>query len=431
MNIKIKDILLINPDHTTQVANIFIVGERIAHIGVNAPKDFMCDFLIDGKNKLAVPGFINTHTHAYMSGFRNWVDDFPTHDLIFNRIASAEDRLTPDDAYPLALLSILEMIQSGITCFVDMHKFPEASITAANDVNITAVVARMLSGQDKDEISSKKQLAEAIQEYQDFKYHGHIHFMLAPHSVYKCGKEYLSYVSKVAEMHNLGVHIHLSESKKEVIDCLGNYHETPVKLAEKCGLLSKSTIAAHCVHLSEEDFKILVKNKVNVSVNTCSDLKLGYGIAPVVHMKDLGMNLCLGTEGIAYNNSLNMLREMQFTSLIHKGSYQATDVITAHDVFDMATINGARALGLQKEIGQLSRGYKADIAIFDLDEISLTPLGDPISALCYSSTGLQADTVICNGQVVLYNKEFTDIDIFKLKDQVVQTITDKIYQITD
>ena len=434
--IKIKDIMLINPDHTIQTANIFIVDEKIAHIGINAPKDFRCDYLIDGRDKLAVPGFINTHTHAYMSGFRNWVDGISYYDL-HRRLYLIEELLSPEDAYTLSLLSILEMIKSGITCFADVHKFPEATVTAATDMNMSAIVSRNLSGENSEE--GDKQLEEAIEEYNKFKDNEHYHFMLAPESIYSCRKQYLHKISAVAKKYNLGIHSALSISREEVINCLGMYHQTPIEVFEECELLSNNTTIAHCTYPSDRDIDILSSTNTNVSINTCSSLKLGNELSPVSQMKSSGINLCLGTNGAAANNSLNMLREMQFTSLLSNSrvpdssniNYNNNEKLSTHEVFDMATINGAKALGLGDKIGKLERGYNADIAIFDLEDISFTPLNDPISALCYATAGITAHTVICNGKIVLYEKQFTDIDTFKLIDNVMQIITDKIYQIRD
>lgn len=413
MGILIKNILAVMPDMSVVKTNVCIDGEIICAVG-DIPVGFETDTVIDGENKLMTPGFVNAHTHAYMTPFRNWADDLGFSTWLFERIMPAEDKMTDIDSYWGAMLSCVEMIKSGTTCFLDMHMHPTTSVKAALDSGMRAVVSRGLTGGMDDVEGGARRLAEALSEYDACYKFPTIGFMLAPHAPYSCDEAYLCDIASYAADMGLGIHTHLSESRSEVCDCIEKYGVSPIGLFDRCGLLSEKTVAAHCVHLSDEDIELLAARGVNVAVNTVSNLKLGNGIARVPDMLKAGINLCLGTDGASSNNSLSMLREMQLVSLVHKGVREDPLAVTARDAFAMATVNGARALGLGGKTGEIAPGRLADLAIFDLDTPALNPLGDPCAALCYSSAGVNADTVIINGKIVLQDGEFTLIDVQKV-----------------
>lgn len=417
MGIQIKDILAVMPDMSTQRTNVCIEGDSILSLG-DIPQEFHAETTIDGAGKLLTPGFINAHTHAYMTPFRNWADDLDFSTWLFDRIMPAEDKMTEIGAYWGAMLSCMEMIKSGTTCFLDMHMHPTSSVKAALDSGMRAVISRGLSGGMDDVDGGARRLAEALSEYDACHKFPTIGFMLAPHAPYSCDEAYLCDISAYAKEMGLGIHTHLSESRSEVENCREKYGVSPIGLFDRCGLLNEKTVAAHCVHLSDEDIELLAARRVNVAVNTGSNLKLGNGVARVPDMMKAGINLCLGTDGASSNNSLNMLREMQLVSLIHKGVREDPLAVTARDAFAMATSGGARALGLEGKTGAVAEGMLADLAIFSLDTPALCPLGDPIAALCYSSAGVNADTVIVNGKIVLKNGEFTRMDMQRVKFNV-------------
>lgn len=417
MGILIKDILAVMPDMSARRTNVCIENEKILSID-NIPEDFSADTVINGERKLLTPGFINAHTHAYMTPFRNWADDLDFSTWLFDRIMPAEDKMTEIGAYWGAMLSCMEMIKSGTTCFLDMHMHPTSSVKAALDSGMRAVISRGLSGGEDDVEGGARRLAEALSEYDACHKFPTIGFMLAPHAPYSCDEAYLCDISAYAKDMGLGIHTHLSESRSEVENCMEKYGVSPIGLFDRCGLLNEKTVAAHCVHLSDEDIALLAERGVSVAVNTGSNLKLGNGIARVPDMQKAGINLCLGTDGASSNNSLSMLREMQLVSLIHKGFREDPLAVSARDAFAMATTGGAKALGLEGKTGAVEEGYFADLAIFDLDTPALNPLGDPVAAMCYSSAGVNADTVIINGKVVLKDGEFTRIDIQRVKFNV-------------
>lgn len=421
MSILIKDILAVLPDKSAKKVSVLIEGERISNVFESPDNTVQADEILPGEGKLLLPGFINAHTHAYMSPFRNWADDLDFNTWLFERIMPAENKMISEDAYWGALLSSMEMIKSGVTCFLDMHMHPQSSVKAALDIGMRAVISRGLSGGADDPDGGERRLREALDEYTACRDNPTLGFMLAPHAPYSCDEGYLREISAVAKEHGLGIHTHLSESRGEVANCIEKYGVSPIGLFDRCELLSNRTVSAHCVHLSDDDIALLADRGVRVAVNTGSNLKLGNGIAPVPKLQAAGVNLCLGTDGASSNNSLSILRELQLITLIHKGTLENPLAVSAHEAFDMATVNGAKALGLGGKAGEIAAGCLADLAMFDLSEPALNPLGDPVAAMCYSSSGICAETVIINGKIVMKNSSFTGIDEERVRFEVEKT----------
>ncbi len=415
MNIHIKNILATIPvDNEISLINtdIFIQDDIIVSIK-DLPKDFKADTVIDGKNKLCIPGLINCHTHSYMSVFRNLADDVSFSEWLFNQVMPREDKLTDSDANIGASLAMVEMIKSGTTCFNDMQMHIMQTTKAAEDIGMRGVISRGLVGSNNDE-GGKTRIAQAFEEMNMYKNSPLLTFMLGPHAPYTCDDEYLKTVAKTAIQNNLGIHIHLAESENEIETIKKQYNCTPIQLAEKCGLFDTRCIAAHCVQLTDNDIEILKAKNVSVATNPASNMKLGNGFAPIEKLIANGVNVCIGTDGAASNNSLNMFKEMNLVSLIHKGKTRQAECVSAKQIFDMATINGAKALGLENQIGSIEVGKKADLAIINLDSPSLVPNTNLISALSYSANGSEVETVIINGKIVLKNGVFTTIDTEKL-----------------
>ncbi|MEG2770621.1 MAG: amidohydrolase family protein, partial [Oscillospiraceae bacterium] len=205
----------------------------------------------------------------------------------------------------------------------------------------------------------------------DFKDNELLSFKLAPHAPYTCDDEFFKIVANRAEKENLGIHVHLSESETEVENCIKAYGCTPIALAEKTGLFAVPCVAAHCVKATDEDIAILKKHNVYVATNPASNMKLGNGFAPLAKMLSKGVNVCLGTDGAASNNSLNMFREMQLVSLVHKGANLQAECVSSSQTFNMATKTAAAAMGLGDKVGTLEVGKKADIAILNLNTPSM------------------------------------------------------------
>ena len=407
MNILIKNIKMLVCGDIAE-GDICISGDTITAAGTQ-PEGFTADKIIDGSGKLAIPGLMNCHAHSYMSLFRNLADDLTFEDWLFGSIMPREDMLTPDDAYWGAMLSCVEMIKSGTVCFMDMHMFPIKCAEAAKTLGMKAVMTRGLTGPDRTEKDAIRRYNEHMQEREQFKDDPLISFKLGPHAIYTCGRDYLEFLVEKAKETKQEFHIHLSETLNEVKNCYKEHGKSPVEYLDELGFFDVKTAAAHCVHLSEHDMDILAEKNVSVIHNPKSNLKLANGIAPIPHLMEKNINICIGTDSQASNNTLNMFTEMNYAALLHKGTTGIPTVCTAREVLDFATVNAAKALGFEKS-GAIASGNKADIAILDLDRPEFYPRNDLTAALVYSANGSEVDTVIINGDIVLEKGRLTKFD---------------------
>ncbi len=405
---KVQALLFDGGTPYTKECDIYISGDKIVSVD-NVPEGFTAEKVIDGKNRLAIPGLINAHTHAYMSIFRNIADDLEFNDWLFGRILPLEDKLTPEDMYWGTLLGNLEMIATGTTSYVDMAINMEGSVKAALDSGMRAWVSRGLVGEGADE-GGRVRLEENLNACA--MANEKVSVILGPHAPYSCDTKYLKIVTAAAKKHNLPMTIHLSESIKEVEDIKKAHGVSPIELMEKIGLFEVPVIAAHCVQLSDNDIEILARNNVTVATNPISNLKLANGFAPLVKLKNAGVNIAIGTDSAASNNTLNMFSDINFASLIHKGLLHDPLAVSASDAIRYATVGCATALG--EKIGRIEEGFKADIALLDTDLPQFCPRNNFISALCYSANGSEVQTVIINGEIVMENKEFKTLDKEKI-----------------
>lgn len=411
MEIIIKNALAVLPQGAEDVikeTSIYIEGDRIAAIG-DAPDGFRGDKVIDGRDKLVIPGLINCHTHSYMSFMRNAADDLSFMDWLFGTIDPIEQQMTDEDTYWGANLAIIEMMKSGTTCFNDMQMNIHQTTRAVKESGMRAVICRGLVGSGNDE-AGQMRLRQAYEERDAVKDCDRLTFRLGPHAPYTCDDEFLKIVAAEAKKENMGIHMHLSESVSEIEQIQERYGCTPIALAEKCGIFDVPAIAAHCVQVTEEDIDILMRKNVSVVTNPASNMKLGNGFAPIGRMLEKGVNVCLGTDGAASNNCLNMFHELSLLTLIHKGTGKTPQCVSAREGFRIATINGAKALGLEQEIGSIEVGKKADLAILDLNVPSLTPRNNLIAGLSYSANGSEVDTVIINGQITMEDRKILTMD---------------------
>ncbi|MBR2900948.1 MAG: amidohydrolase [Clostridia bacterium] len=403
MNLLIKNIILPDGD-AYKYSDIYVSDDTIVGIG-SSPENFVADEIIEGEGRIAIPAFVNAHTHAYMSVLRNAADDLPFMTWLFEGVMPREEKLNNEQAYWGSLLACAEMIKRGCGTFCDMHLFPGASAKAAVKSGMRAVVSRGLTGSD----GGQRRLDEQYAEIEEWKDHKNISFMLAPHAIYTCDKEFLLKVSSEAKRLGLGLNIHLSESKAEFGDCLRDNGCTPTEYCESLGLFENKTLAAHCVQLTENDISILAKRGVSVASNPKSNLKLGNGIAPIYQLDQAGVNVCIGTDSAASNNSLNMFSELNYMTLLHKGTNYDSTAIPAKKALDFATVNGAKALGYDN-LGKLEVGYIADIALLDTNVPQMVPLRNYYAAVCYCCDGSETDTLILDGKVVMKNKKLLTID---------------------
>ncbi len=365
--------------------------------------------VIDAKDKLIMPGLINMHTHVYMTVLRNFADDVDFGEWLFGKIDPAESKLTKEDAYYANLLGFAEMFRSGTTSYVDMHMFRCQSAKAANSAGIRAFIGRGLVGDDLfgDGMERYKEALDEIEKYTNDT----TSFLLAPHAIYTCSPKFYTQVAKEAERLGILKETHLSESKTEVSNSLEKYKKTPVEVLKDTGFLDEKTILAHCVQMMDGDIDIIKKAGSHVVTNPASNAKLGNGFAPMDAFAKAGVNICIGTDGTASNNTLNMFREMGLLSLIHKGIACDSTAMPAKQVIAAATVNAAKALGMEGKLGIIKKDALADLVFIDLKAPSMYPNNNIISSLCYSANGSEVEDVMINGKFVMRNKELLTIDL--------------------
>lgn len=362
---------------------------------------------VDAKHMLVMPGLVNMHTHAYMTMMRNYADDVPFGEWLFERVMPVEDNMPKEVAKWTSLLGCLEMIHTGTTCFSDMHMYHRQPPLAAKEAGLRAWFGRGLVGEDlyTDGYSRFK---EALEEKEEFE-SDMLHFLLTPHAIYTCSEKHLCQVAEAAKEHHMLKHIHLSESVTELEDCLKNHGKTPVKYLYDMGFLDKDTILAHCVQMQGDDLDLIKAAGATIVTNPASNAKLGNGIAPLAAIKEKDINLCIGTDGAASNNTLNMFREMGLLSLIHKAIAQDPTAIPSDYIVKAATLNAAKALK-ESGIGNITEGGKADLIFVDLNAPSLFPNNNILSSLCYSANGSEVASVMVNGKFLMRNHEVLTID---------------------
>lgn len=403
MNILIENvkILTMADGEVIKNGNIYIENEKIKKI-TSDKIDFSYDKKIDGKNYLAMPGFVNAHTHVGMSLFRNFSDDVDLMTWLNEKIWPLEDKLIEQDVYWASLLSHAEMIMTGTTSFADMYYFEDQTIKALEKSKMRAQISRGLTLEDK----KYKKIEENIDLFKKYEnsQNGRIDIAFGPHAVYTIDKNYLKEINKYAKKYNMPIHIHLSETKTENTDCMKRFNQSPTEVFEECGIFENKTIAAHGVYLSDKDLDILSKYDVSVVHNPSSNLKLSSGFLDCTRVINKKINLAMGTDSSASNNNLSMIKEISLTSLVSK--YNNPQNLKAYDVLKMATINGAKALGLDDKIGTLEEGKLADIILIDLNNPNHTPQNNLISSLPYSTFDKDVSYVIINGDLVYDDKKF-------------------------
>jgi 5-methylthioadenosine/S-adenosylhomocysteine deaminase len=397
------------PDYWIEKGYIVIEGDRILTVGEgSAPLDDY-DIKLDGSNQMALPGFINAHTHAAMTLLRGYADDLPLMEWLEQKIWPLEAKLTGEDVYWGTMLALVEMIKSGTTCFADMYFFMDEVACAVEQSGMRAVLARGMIGLGPDNEKAITESRELVRKWNG-ACDGRIKFILGPHAPYTCPPEYLNKVMAVAEELGVGLHIHLAETRGEFADSQRIYGKTPVAHMESLGLFKHSVIAAHCVHLTERDIDILARCRVSVVHNPESNMKLASGIAPVPEMLKAGIPVALGTDGASSNNNLDMLQELRTCALLHKVNTFDPTVIPAYQALQMATSNGAQALGLETEVGIIEAGKKADIIMVKLDEAHLIPCYDPVANLVYSGQAADVNTVIVDGKIIMQERVLKTIN---------------------
>lgn len=417
MSIWIKDVNLLSMEKDSDLikdTNIYIEDDKIKYIG-DFKAELEADDVIDGREKVALPGLVNAHTHIAMSLLRNYADDLPLHEWLTEKIWPVEAKLTADDVYWGSMLSIVEMIKSGITCFADMYFFMDEVAKAVEESGIRGVLSRGTIEEDDVKASQEKiDDTEIFYKNWNGKANGRIKVLVAPHAPYTCSPGYLKELIDLANKLNTGIHVHLSETKKEVDESIEKYGKSPIKHVYDLGMFELPTLAAHCVHIYADDIQILRDNNVNVANNPTSNLKLASGFAPVEKLLNEGVNVALGTDGSSSNNNLNMFEEIHLASIINKPLNNSAVSIPAETALRMATINGAKAVFWDDEIGSIEVGKKADLILVDLNKPHIYPIHNIVSALAYSAQASDVETVIVDGKIIMKDYQIKTLDEEKI-----------------
>ncbi len=408
MSLLLKNIIL-----NGKKTDIFVERNKIKKIGSNL--NLKATDKIDGKSEKAVlPGLINCHTHAAMVLFRGFADDLPLKIWLEKKIWPLEAKLSKDNIYWGTKLACLEMIKTGTVCFNDMYWLEEATVEAAEEMGIRAKIGLVLM--DFLPMGSKENLEKYWRIFKRKKFNT-ISFSIAAHSIYTVSRENLIWAADFAKKNNLILHTHVCETEKEVKDCQKKYKMRPVEFLDRIGFLNKNCILAHSVWLSDKEINTLGKRKCTVVYNPCSNLKLAVGeIFPYKKLKEKNVNVCLGTDGAASNNNLDLFEEMKIGSLLQKHKEKDPTEARAKEVFDWVTINGAKALRINA--GKIKEGKLADLILVDLNKISLLPGHNLISDLVYSANGDCVSDLICNGKILMRDRKIEGEE--KIKKEAVK-----------
>ena len=393
--------------------DVKITDNRISAIG----KDLSAgkEEVLDCSDKIVMPGLVNAHTHVSMTLFRGISDDLELDDWLNDVIFPAEDKLDSEDAYIGAKLGCLEMLKTGTTTFNDMYDHMDQVAEAVEESGIRAVLSRGVLDIDGN---GQERINEAVDLFLDYGDHERIEVGFAPHAVYTASSEVLSELKEFARENDAVYHIHVSETRSEVEDFVKENHVTPLQHLDNLNLVDENLIAAHCVWMMDEEKYILEENGGTVVHNPAANLKLGSGIADIPDFLERGINVALGTDGVASNNNLNLFEEAKLAGILHKR--KSPTEITAQQVLDMATVNGAEALNMEDEIGSVAVGKKADLITIDLKSPEMMPVHGKeglISNLVYSFNG-HVDDVIVDGEFAVRSSEHVSVDEGELVEEV-------------
>ena len=414
--ILIKDVTIVTMNDQNEViknGNILIENNRISSVTNADQKITPATKVISGQGKVVIPGLINAHNHAAMSLFRSYADDYPLMEWLEKKIFPAEKKLEPEDVYWGAQLAMLEMIRGGTTTVVDMYFYMEQTAKACTESGMRAMLSQVFIGENAVPGFNSLEDVKSFTEQWNNAANGRITTILGPHAPYTCSPEFLQKVLKVTEDTRPLIHIHLSESRQEVEQSLEQYGKTPIAVMQEIGMFERDVLAAHCVHITDEDIDILSANQVGIAHNPGSNMKLGNGVAPLTKLLDKKALVGLGTDGPASNNNLDMFEEIRLAALLQKGFNESPVSINAKQALSLATCSGARALK-KDDIGVIETGKKADLVILDFNQPHLQPESDPVANIVYSAVSSDVETVIVDGNILFNKGEYLTLDREKI-----------------
>lgn len=420
MALLIKDILYLPMTGSPELkkGSIRVEGQRIAAIGAHL-NPVWGDKVISGRDLCALPGFVNCHCHAAMSMLRGYGEGLPLNEWL-GQVQPAEKALTAEDLFWGALLGQMEMVKAGITCYADMYFDAAASCWAAAESGIRAVLAEGLTddqGNGEAALNAAMQWLDGVKDDLD----GRITFAVAPHAVYSCSGPFLKAAAAAARDRDLPLHLHVAETQKEQEDSLAATGQRVLPYLDGLGVLKGKVLAAHMIHLNEEEFEITRARDIRVAHCPQSNMKLAAGIFPYREYQKRGVTVGLATDGPASNNDLDMLEEMRTASLLQKVANGDPALVKPYEALHMATAGGARALFLDDRIGTLEAGKKADITILSLRRPHFYPRNEKnslLSHLAFCAKSGDVHTVIVDGKIRIKDGQWADLDESRVYDEV-------------
>lgn len=401
---------------------VAISGDTIVAVGstdtVKAAYNAGC--ILDGRGKLVMPGLVNVHTHSPMTIYRGYADDLPLIEWLYDYIFPVEAKFTsPVNVRAGMRLAIAEMLLSGTTTFNDTYYFVNDMAEEVALGGMRAVMAESLidfpapnSPTPADGISHTLDL---IAKWKD---HPLVSIGVAAHTPFTASADLIVKAKEIAKEHKTIYNIHVAETLWEVQESIKKHGVSPVKYLYDLGVFDRDTIASHCVHLNDEDIAIFARQDVAVGHNPQCNMKLANGVAPIQKFLSMGIRVGIGTDGVASNNDLDMFDEMRSSALSQKLSTGDPSALAAKTVIEMATIMGAKAIGLGDIAGSLEKGKKADVIMLDLSRPHANPLHNVYSLIAYSLRGSDVETVIVNGRIVVDKREFLTLDIERIFAEV-------------
>jgi len=413
MRTLIRDITAITlnqEDHILRQADVAIDGDTIIALG-QAPDAFQPDHVIDGRERVALPGFFNAHCHAAMTLERGWAEDLPFDRWLNEKIWAAESALEEEDVYWGAALACCEMLRAGIVAFADHYFWMDQVARAVKEARMKAHLAWCQFGTGVEQevggitLDDTTRFVRAWHGAAD----GRVHCALGPHSPYMCPPDFLRRIVEAAQDLDVGIHLHLAESQEQVDNSLERHGSTPVEHVEALGVFDVPTIAAHCIAVHEDDLHILTERGVHVAHTPKTYLKLAMGVAPLPAFLENDVHTALGTDGPASNNDLNMLEVLRITGLYHKNALGKPEALPRTRLLRLATQAGAQALGFGGS-GVLAAGRPADLILLDTSGPHWYPRHDLAAGVVYAAHPSDVTHVFVDGEMVLGDGELLTLD---------------------
>jgi len=413
-------IITVNEEFDIFKAHCLIIhNNKIQAILPNEQSKYTTDTLVDRTSHIIMPGLINAHNHAAMTLLRGYADDLSLMTWLNDHIWPAEAKWVNNHfVYTGTRLAIAEMIKSGTTCFSDQYFFPEACAKAVDETGIRAQIAPpIIDFANNWAKNAKEHIEQILQLQSNYKDHERINIAFGPHAPYTVSDQPLTEIMKLSKHHQLPIQMHVHETAIEVKDAVNSTQTRPLTRLNQLGLLDHHFQAVHMTQLNEDEIQMLADNHVNVIHCPESNLKLASGMCPITELTDKGVNVCLGTDGAASNNDLDMFSEMRTAALLAKGVTSDATAINAEQAIRMATINGAKALGMSDKIGSLEIGKQADICIIECHHLNTSPIYNVASSIVYSTNSRQVSDIYVQGQCLMSNKKLLHIDEAELIQQ--------------